>query len=111
MELAHCPAGTLLSLPPGTPGIGFPTSPCHSGAMFADRSCHLSLSSVRRVMSGLHFLIPQVRHYHAVNKAYLKTVWMDGFIGSLKGLHSSLQEPHGLCHSCASSVLLSAVSI
>lgn len=50
----------------------------------------------RRVMCWLHFLIPQMRHYHAVIKAYLKTVWLDGFIGSLKDLHSSVKEPSGL---------------
>lgn len=50
----------------------------------------------RRVMCLLHFLIPQMRYYHAVNKAYLETVWLDGFIGSLKGLHSSVEEPSGL---------------
>lgn len=50
----------------------------------------------RRVMCWLHFLIIQMRYYHAANKAYLKMVWLDGFIGSLKGLYSSVKELCGL---------------
>lgn len=34
-----------------------------------------------------------MRRYHAVNKVYLKTVWLDGFIGSLKAFTVQSKNP------------------